>query len=155
MGYILTGIQFPCAATTLSLPLSLSLSLSLSHFLSLSPSLSPTLSLQLSHSLSAVQRFMHEDRLPHMLFYGPPGTGKTSTILACAKTLYSPKEFSSMVLEVRAPPTHDHTHTASLLCSSAKLKRRTTKERSCVCDFHLLSVSSIHRGHTYRTFYTH
>lgn len=44
---------------------------------------------------------MKEDRLPHLLFYGPPGTGKTSTILACAKTLYSPKEFNSMVLEVR------------------------------------------------------
>ena len=49
----------------------------------------------------SVQRFMQEDRLPHLLFYGPPGTGKTSTILACAKTLYSPKEFNSMVLEVR------------------------------------------------------
>ena len=47
-----------------------------------------------------VERFMKEDRLPHLLFYGPPGTGKTSTILACAKTLYSPKEFNSMVLEV-------------------------------------------------------
>ena len=43
---------------------------------------------------------MKEDRLPHMLFYGPPGTGKTSTILACAKQLYAPKEFNSMVLEV-------------------------------------------------------
>ena len=50
--------------------------------------------------ISLVQRFMKEDRLPHLLFYGPPGTGKTSTILACAKTLYKPKEFSSMVLEV-------------------------------------------------------
>ena len=50
--------------------------------------------------LCAVQRFMKEDRLPHLLFYGPPGTGKTSTILACAKMLYSAKEFNSMVLEV-------------------------------------------------------
>jgi len=50
--------------------------------------------------LFSVQKFMREDRLPHLLFYGPPGTGKTSTILACAKTLYKPKEFSSMVLEV-------------------------------------------------------
>ena len=49
-----------------------------------------------------VQRFMKEDRLPHLLFYGPPGTGKTSTILACAKTLYKPREFSSMVLELNA-----------------------------------------------------
>ena len=49
-----------------------------------------------------VQRFMKEDRLPHLLFYGPPGTGKTSTILACAKTLYKPREFNSMVLELNA-----------------------------------------------------
>ncbi len=36
------------------------------------------------------------------LFYGPPGTGKTSTILACAKEIYNPKEFNSMVLELNA-----------------------------------------------------
>lgn len=48
----------------------------------------------------AVQRFLREGRLPHLLFYGPPGTGKTSTILAVAKQIYSPKEFNSMVLEV-------------------------------------------------------
>lgn len=51
-------------------------------------------------SFITVQRFIQEDRLPHLLFYGPPGTGKTSTILACARQLYSPKEFNSMVLEV-------------------------------------------------------
>ena len=45
---------------------------------------------------------MKEERLPHLLFYGPPGTGKTSTILACAKKLYQPREFSSMVLELNA-----------------------------------------------------
>jgi len=49
---------------------------------------------------SSVQKFISEDRLPHLLFYGPPGTGKTSTILACAKQLYKEKEFNSMVLEV-------------------------------------------------------
>ncbi|KAJ0067918.1 hypothetical protein NL108_011705, partial [Boleophthalmus pectinirostris] len=48
------------------------------------------------------QRFISEDRLPHLLFYGPPGTGKTSTILACAKQLYKEKEFNSMVLELNA-----------------------------------------------------
>lgn len=48
----------------------------------------------------SVQKFISEDRLPHLLFYGPPGTGKTSTILACAKQLYKEKEFNSMVLEV-------------------------------------------------------
>lgn len=51
-------------------------------------------------SLSSVQKFISEDRLPHLLLYGPPGTGKTSTILACAKQLYKDKEFGSMVLEV-------------------------------------------------------
>lgn len=51
-------------------------------------------------SQSSVQKFISEDRLPHLLLYGPPGTGKTSTILACAKQLYKDKEFGSMVLEV-------------------------------------------------------
>lgn len=49
---------------------------------------------------SSVQKFISEDRLPHLLLYGPPGTGKTSTILAYAKQLYKDKEFGSMVLEV-------------------------------------------------------
>jgi len=44
-----------------------------------------------------VGKFIKEDTLPHLLFYGPPGTGKTSTILACAKQLYTPAQFRSMV----------------------------------------------------------
>lgn len=52
--------------------------------------------------LSTIQRFISEDKLPHLLFYGPPGTGKTSTILACAKQLYNNREFNSMVLELNA-----------------------------------------------------
>lgn len=52
--------------------------------------------------IRTINRFINEDKLPHLLFYGPPGTGKTSTILACAKQMYSPKEFSSMVLELNA-----------------------------------------------------
>ncbi|NWX57803.1 RFC5 factor, partial [Promerops cafer] len=44
-----------------------------------------------------VQRFISEDRLPHLLLYGPPGTGKTSTILACARQLYREREFGSML----------------------------------------------------------
>ncbi|XP_075881932.1 replication factor C subunit 5 [Nelusetta ayraudi] len=52
--------------------------------------------------LSTIQRFINEEKLPHLLFYGPPGTGKTSTILACAKQLYKDKEFNSMVLELNA-----------------------------------------------------
>ncbi|CAJ1069484.1 replication factor C subunit 5 [Xyrichtys novacula] len=47
--------------------------------------------------LSTIQRFISEDKLPHLLFYGPPGTGKTSTILACARQLYKDREFNSML----------------------------------------------------------
>lgn len=52
--------------------------------------------------VSTISKFVEQDRLPHLLFYGPPGTGKTSTILAVAKQIYSPKEFNSMVLELNA-----------------------------------------------------
>ncbi|XP_023229209.1 replication factor C subunit 5-like [Centruroides sculpturatus] len=52
--------------------------------------------------INTINKFIQEDRLPHLLFYGPPGTGKTSTILACAKQIYSQKEFGSMVLELNA-----------------------------------------------------
>ncbi|ODN01732.1 Replication factor C subunit 5 [Orchesella cincta] len=52
--------------------------------------------------ISTIKTFIDVGKLPHLLFYGPPGTGKTSTILACAKQLYAPKEFSSMVLELNA-----------------------------------------------------
>ncbi|XP_054711562.1 replication factor C subunit 5-like [Uloborus diversus] len=52
--------------------------------------------------IRTINKFIKEDRLPHLLFYGPPGTGKTSTILACAKQIYSPVEFGSMVLELNA-----------------------------------------------------
>jgi replication factor C subunit 3/5 len=52
--------------------------------------------------IQTIRRFISEEKLPHLLFYGPPGTGKTSTILACAKELYSKKEFNSMVLELNA-----------------------------------------------------
>ncbi|CAG7659643.1 unnamed protein product [Allacma fusca] len=52
--------------------------------------------------INTIRRFVEKDRLPHLLFYGPPGTGKTSTILACAKELYTPKQFNSMVLELNA-----------------------------------------------------
>lgn len=69
---------------------------------------------------SSVQRFINEDKLPHLLFYGPPGTGKTSTILACAKQLYKDKEFNSMVLEVRAAAPRQLFHlTSSEHCCTA------------------------------------
>lgn len=44
-----------------------------------------------------VNKFINANQLPHLLFYGPPGTGKTSTILACAKQMYTPQQFNSMV----------------------------------------------------------
>ena len=49
-----------------------------------------------------VQRFVNQGSLPHLLLHGPPGTGKTSTILACARKLYSPAQFHGMVLELNA-----------------------------------------------------
>jgi replication factor C subunit 3/5 len=49
-----------------------------------------------------VQKFLAEDRLPHLLFYGPPGTGKTSTILSIVKQLYEPREVPALVLELNA-----------------------------------------------------
>ncbi|KAJ1968979.1 Subunit of heteropentameric Replication factor C (RF-C) [Dispira parvispora] len=50
---------------------------------------------------STINKFIDENRLPHVLFYGPPGTGKTSTILACAKKLYG-KHYKTMTLELNA-----------------------------------------------------
>ncbi|XP_022703237.1 replication factor C subunit 5-like isoform X2 [Varroa jacobsoni] len=52
--------------------------------------------------IATIDRFVSQDKFPHLLFYGPPGTGKTSTILATAHRLYSPTEFNSMVLELNA-----------------------------------------------------
>ncbi|CAG5108499.1 Similar to RFC5: Replication factor C subunit 5 (Homo sapiens) [Cotesia congregata] len=52
--------------------------------------------------IKTINKFINENQLPHLLFYGPPGTGKTSTILACAKKLYKPAQFNSMVLELNA-----------------------------------------------------
>ncbi|XP_023012126.2 replication factor C subunit 5 isoform X2 [Leptinotarsa decemlineata] len=52
--------------------------------------------------IKTVSKFIKEDQVPHLLFYGPPGTGKTSTILACARQLYTPAQFPSMVLELNA-----------------------------------------------------
>ncbi len=49
----------------------------------------------------AVNRLIAANRLPHLLLYGPPGTGKTSTILACAKTLYG-SSYKRMTLELNA-----------------------------------------------------
>lgn len=52
--------------------------------------------------ITTINKFVSQNRLPHLLFYGPPGTGKTSTILAVAKQMYTPAEFHSMVLELNA-----------------------------------------------------
>jgi replication factor C subunit 3/5 len=63
-----------------------------------------TLSDLISHEeiISTISKFIDENQLPHLLFYGPPGTGKTSTILACARKLYTAQQFNSMVLELNA-----------------------------------------------------
>ncbi|XP_076290733.1 replication factor C subunit RfC3 [Lasioglossum baleicum] len=52
--------------------------------------------------IKTITKFIDDDQLPHLLFYGPPGTGKTSTILACARKLYTAGQFNSMVLEMNA-----------------------------------------------------
>lgn len=51
--------------------------------------------------MDTVRKFVHEGKLPHLLFYGPPGTGKTSTIIALAKEIYGPN-YKNMVLELNA-----------------------------------------------------
>ena len=51
--------------------------------------------------VDTVKKFVHEGKLPHLLFYGPPGTGKTSTIVALAKEIYGPN-YKNMVLELNA-----------------------------------------------------
>lgn len=51
--------------------------------------------------VNTVRKFVHEGKLPHLLFYGPPGTGKTSTITALAKEIYG-KNYKNMVLELNA-----------------------------------------------------
>lgn len=50
---------------------------------------------------STINKFIAQDRLPHLLFYGSPGTGKTSTILALAKQMYG-SSYKSMILELNA-----------------------------------------------------
>ena len=52
--------------------------------------------------IRTLETFLSQGMLPHLLFYGPPGTGKTSTVLACARRLYRPRELASMVLELNA-----------------------------------------------------
>ncbi|KAG8233975.1 hypothetical protein J437_LFUL014494 [Ladona fulva] len=58
----------------------------------------------ISHTdiIRTLDKFIKDDQLPHLLFYGPPGTGKTSTILACARKIYSSTQLNSMVLELNA-----------------------------------------------------
>lgn len=51
--------------------------------------------------VDTVKKFVHEGKLPHLLFYGPPGTGKTSTIIALAREIYGPN-YRNMVLELNA-----------------------------------------------------
>jgi len=51
--------------------------------------------------IQTIQRFIDEDRFPHLLLYGPPGTGKTSTIKACAHQMYG-STYKSMTLELNA-----------------------------------------------------
>ena len=71
--------------------------------------------------INTIRKFLHEDKLPHLLFYGPPGTGKTSTILACAKEIYKPKEFNSMVLELNASDDRGNQMHAAIFTSAVAI----------------------------------
>ena len=51
--------------------------------------------------IDTLRAFIEKKQIPHLLFNGPPGNGKTSTIKACAKTLYG-SNYSIMVLEINA-----------------------------------------------------
>lgn len=53
------------------------------------------------HIIEALQGYITNRFLPHLLFYGPSGTGKTSTIIAAANELYG-KNSKYMVLELNA-----------------------------------------------------
>ncbi|KAL7927817.1 activator 1 subunit 3 [Trichoderma austrokoningii] len=52
--------------------------------------------------LATINKFVEQNRLPHLLLYGPPGTGKTSTILALARRIYGASNVRQMVLELNA-----------------------------------------------------
>ncbi|KAF3933474.1 hypothetical protein ABW19_dt0203683 [Dactylella cylindrospora] len=55
--------------------------------------------------LTTINKFIDQNKLPHLLFYGPPGTGKTSTILALARRIYNTKSEAHLrhhVLELNA-----------------------------------------------------
>ncbi|KAK1250516.1 hypothetical protein MKX08_010519 [Trichoderma sp. CBMAI-0020] len=52
--------------------------------------------------LATINKFVEQNRLPHLLLYGPPGTGKTSTILALARRIYGVSNMRQMVLELNA-----------------------------------------------------
>ncbi|KAM0348086.1 hypothetical protein ACHAPU_004589 [Fusarium lateritium] len=52
--------------------------------------------------LATINKFIEQNRLPHLLLYGPPGTGKTSTILALARRIYGTANMRQMVLELNA-----------------------------------------------------
>lgn len=55
-----------------------------------------------TEKIKVLQKFVEKGQLPHLLFYGSAGCGKTSTILAIAKTMYSPQEYRRHVLELNA-----------------------------------------------------
>ena len=51
--------------------------------------------------IATVEKFIENNRLPHLLFYGPPGTGKTSMILAIARKIFGAK-YKNQILELNA-----------------------------------------------------
>jgi len=50
---------------------------------------------------STLKSYIEKKQFPNLVLSGPPGTGKTSTILACAKSMYK-DNYSLMVLDINA-----------------------------------------------------
>ena len=55
-----------------------------------------------SHIIHIIEKQIHTNNLPNLLFYGPPGTGKTSTILSITHQLFSKDLYDDRVLKLNA-----------------------------------------------------
>ncbi|BFZ55552.1 Subunit of heteropentameric Replication factor C (RF-C) [Savitreella phatthalungensis] len=51
--------------------------------------------------IATLNKFVENNRLPHLLFYGPPGTGKTSMVLALARKVFG-SSYKNQILELNA-----------------------------------------------------
>jgi putative ATPase len=82
-------------------------------------------------ALQQIQKYLHSNFLPSMIFWGPPGTGKTSLGLALAK------EFKAHFVSINA--VDSGAKTLKELGEQAKMRRRVESQLT------LLFVDEIHR----------